>query len=1396
MQKLYFELPTSEAFLKIIQPLWSDKGFSVCLIGHNDLADDLASAASLQGVAIERSDIPPVGSSEKTLLLIFTEKSGEELSGQLLSFIDVNNVVVVAPVTDWHFSQKPLFLVSIPKAGTHLIYELVKALGYYEGVEVPEFPEGQTWYCIEYTNSHTVACDFFVDTVRRSPFGNRHHCFMHSPALFIYRHPLDILISEAHYDQQDGKTTFAGWFDGLDFDGRVACLLNDNWLVGSLRERIGGFLPWLNFPNVISLSFEELIGAAGGGSDTDQLQLIWSIQLKLQVPGDPSHIAAHLFNPNSATFRSGQLGGYKKELPAPIISDFLSRNEDILTKLGYPTDGSIGLPMNREFRRKRNIRFSQADYENMPVTIESDFLGCNLVRYSRRIFAIPIAAGSTALETLPADVLSAIPSAHSLSEIKTTLLIGNTDLSLRRQSLDKLAKAIRGLEPISTVYKYWMDDGNPRLLQEVYFGFNLIAYDGQVWAAEMSAGPIDFANTAVVEDWLVNGSLLSATTVDGAYAAVDRLLDRRAFEASLSKLGTTLDEKLTALASRFESDLEEVAYQSNERLSQMEKNQQQSQETLAQQLALIAPESDDKPRLLEEGYHGYNLISYAGQVWAAEIAAGPIDLTKATTVEEWLASGQLLFADTVDGVYIAVDQHLQHLQEARIAEFKESQAKYLGHINSFKSVMEAELCFVNHEVSGYVDAIGNALGKQAATDSKPKNILLVGDDLLLSKKIAKNLDKLHGERVMVTHAVIQDFEPAMDMTYDIAVLAEPNGEILSGLLLKFVDYPMTLIAPITEHHITRRGIYVITIPKSGSHMLYQLLEFMGIHSDHHGYIDDMASPQPGTWKSVSTAHTHLVAPKFIDSITGHYNGGAKHPFFHTPVIFMYRNPRDILISESHYYVISTNTLSGYFLPMNQNERLCLLIEGDSMIAGLNTRLSGYLPWLKYQNIIPVSFEELVGERGGGNDIEQMLTIWSLQIKLHIPGSPFTFSQQMNGGGDKSATFRKGQLGEYKNELSEIHWNQLHTIESQYMPEMGYSMERDYPDPFPAHRDFFRHRPLTVSALKNESGNVEAILLHKNFHGFNLIASEGKIWALDILVGDVDFSDTEKLDNLTASEHLLLLKADTTESAQIAILSKIQDQITATPELDGSPRLLKEDYYGFNLIAYAGYAWALDMTAGKVDLGDTNVVEDLLAKGQLLRTVTVDGLCSAVDRLLDHRIFEDALSKLRTEVDEKIIALTVHLENGLDDILCSNYTRILEEDYFGYNLILHARQVWAAKMAAGPLDFADAVVVADWLTDGRLLRAATLDGARVAVGRLLDRQAYEAGLSKLGTLLEKQLLALAARLESGLEEAATINDNRLNGIEARLEQCVDELERSKLRQRTGIGRKKTDQETSK
>ena len=492
--QLHFAPPTVEAFRDLLSPLWADGVRRIRLVGDNALATALAEADWMRGIAVERDIALDDEGAVETQVIVFTETAGEKLSAQLLSCVDRDHVVIVAPVTDWHFSKKPLFLVSIPKAGTHLLYELAKALGYQEGIELPEFPNGQTWYCVEYSNSHTVAADFFVDTVRRAPFGNRHHPFMRSPTLFIYRHPLDILVSEAHYYHRDGKTAFAGRLSEYDLNERLTRLLDDNWLIGSLRDRIGGFLPWLEFPNVISLSFEELVGAAGGGSEEAQLQLIWSIQLKLQVPGEPKHIATKVFNTDSATFRSGQIGGYRMHLPVRSMTDFAKENADILEQLGYPLDGTIGLPVHSRERRHQRIRYSQIDYEAMPLTIERAFLGCNLVKYGGRIYAVPMAAGPVEIDTFSPDTLAALPAGASLSELKALLLIGHSQLEQHKQALDQLADALKKDNVPGCAGQYWKDTPTPCVV-DVYNGFNVVAYRERYFGIRQSIGSIDLSGS-------------------------------------------------------------------------------------------------------------------------------------------------------------------------------------------------------------------------------------------------------------------------------------------------------------------------------------------------------------------------------------------------------------------------------------------------------------------------------------------------------------------------------------------------------------------------------------------------------------------------------------------------------------------------------------------------------------------------------------------------------------------------------------------------------------------------------------------------------------------------------------------------------------------------------------
>lgn len=342
----------------------------------------------------------------------------EEPSLLLQNYIDYKEAMIIAPIGEKHFINQPLFLISIPKSGTHLLFELVKAFGYREGGICPSNPQGGYWYYTEYSNSHTSAKHFFNDTVYESDFGNRDHPFVTSPALFIYRNPLDIVSSEANYYHKSGKTSFSGYLSALDYDNRLSRLISDKWLLGTIRDRISEFVAWNYFNNVVSLSFEELIGGKGDGDDTIQKQLIWSLQLKLQVPGNPKKFANEIFNKDSDTFFKGQIGSYKELFKSHHYKVFNSLNQDFMEELGYSLESKFS-SKRETFLMKKLLYDVSITFP--PILKEKQYHEYNIVKYNKLFYGIPIKLG--VFDISCEELNSSILVENNIEKVKSKILL-------------------------------------------------------------------------------------------------------------------------------------------------------------------------------------------------------------------------------------------------------------------------------------------------------------------------------------------------------------------------------------------------------------------------------------------------------------------------------------------------------------------------------------------------------------------------------------------------------------------------------------------------------------------------------------------------------------------------------------------------------------------------------------------------------------------------------------------------------------------------------------------------------------------------------------------------------------------------------------------------------------
>lgn len=294
-----------------------------------------------------------------------------------------------------------------------------------------------------------------------------------------------------------------------------------------------------------------------------------------------------------------------------------------------------------------------------------------------------------------------------------------------------------------------------------------------------------------------------------------------------------------------------------------------------------------------------------------------------------------------------------------------------------------------------------------------------------------------------------------DSVSPLCILFEQDPEALSKILLSYVDLESgCLIAPVTSRRASRQQHYVVTIPKSGTHLLLKLLDLLAIPYSPDA---DGGGTVTGTWKVLHGGDTHTPFEPFFANLPWHGPDRRRHPFFASPTVFLYRHPLDILGSEVNYLTSYEATPFAHcFAHLPEADRLELLISGP--LGSLDGRVMAYVGWLHCPNVIPLSFEELVGPLGGGPADSQWRAVWSLQLKLHAPGDARSLAAALYD--ERSPTFFRGQIGRHRSLLNPAQWHRLKLIDgySNFMARFGYDFEGTI---LPRHAETFRRRPLRL-----------------------------------------------------------------------------------------------------------------------------------------------------------------------------------------------------------------------------------------------------------------------------------------------------------------------------------------------
>jgi len=271
-------------------------------------------------------------------------------------------------------------------------------------------------------------------------------------------------------------------------------------------------------------------------------------------------------------------------------------------------------------------------------------------------------------------------------------------------------------------------------------------------------------------------------------------------------------------------------------------------------------------------------------------------------------------------------------------------------------------------------------------------------------------------------------------------------------------------------------VIVNSIPKSGTHLLAHLMDLIGLtrhKPDLNGALlrrydrnplirikKYLRRGKPDTvgsyWIDLDIGDNWVRGTwleYFLDSIqdnsyiVGHLPYSkklsdlfqSKH-FYH---LFIYRDPRDILVSYINYQIDHENLpFHKTFISSDQDNQvrhvLSGLESGRIVLAPLSERIQRAKDWISDDQTLAIRFEDLIGAHGSGSADKQLSTVHKVVDWCNISMSPDKVeSLAKNVYSEESDTFNKGSIGQGRNFLDQDLQELFNVYCGKLMEELGY-----------------------------------------------------------------------------------------------------------------------------------------------------------------------------------------------------------------------------------------------------------------------------------------------------------------------------------------------------------------------
>jgi len=256
------------------------------------------------------------------------------------------------------------------------------------------------------------------------------------------------------------------------------------------------------------------------------------------------------------------------------------------------------------------------------------------------------------------------------------------------------------------------------------------------------------------------------------------------------------------------------------------------------------------------------------------------------------------------------------------------------------------------------------------------------------------------------------------------------------------------------HRDLHPGIMVNSFPKSGTHLLYQLVQSLPNINDYKYFLASMPSVSQNEY-SVNRTLKMIDDINSAEVLRAHlfYNGLYEESIINNGIVhyFIYRDPRDVVISEAHYLFDMTkwHRLHKYFKKFSSlDDRIMFSIQGNEFYKtpveypNVVMRFKRYKDWLSSNNVYSVKYEDLVGKKRDV-EIEKIMHYYIQKSNQDLNVDEMITKAISNIDPTKSHTFREGGTQKWKKYFNDEHSKVFKIVGGELLIELGYEEDLNW-----------------------------------------------------------------------------------------------------------------------------------------------------------------------------------------------------------------------------------------------------------------------------------------------------------------------------------------------------------------